>query len=121
MQTAVPTPGYPPAGTAYPGFQPSSNFAGALAGYGSDVWWSYPKAFAEVTSTPPWADDATSLAALEGSTLLSPHRGGGIGLEAVEQARWQGLARALNAAAASGRVEELLCHPLGEFSLNKGY
>ena len=33
MQTAVPTPGYPPAGTAYPGFQPSSNFAGALAGY----------------------------------------------------------------------------------------
>ena len=95
--------------------------AGALAGYGSDVWWQYPKAFAEVTSTPPWADDATSLAALEGSTVLSPHRGGGIGLEAVEQARWQGLARALNAAAASGRVEELLCHPLGEFSLNKGY
>ena len=33
MQTAVPTPGYPPAGTAYPGFQPSSNFNGALAGY----------------------------------------------------------------------------------------
>ena len=62
---------------------------------------AYPKAFAEVTSTPPWADDATSLAALEGSTVLSPHRGGGIGLEAVEQARWQGLARALNAAAAS--------------------
>ena len=93
--------------------------AGALAGYGSDVWWSYPKAFAEVTPTPPWADDATSLAALRARPCsAAPRRR--IGLEAVEQARWQARARTERGGGVGPRRGAAV-PPAREFSLNKGY
>lgn len=94
---------------------------GALGGYASDVWWNYPKSFAEVARTPAWADEAHSLQALDHLTVLSPHRGGGIGNEAVERARWSGMAAALNAALRVGVGKGLNQFPLGVFRLERGY
>ena len=94
--------------------------SGEIAGYAADVWWRYPRSFDEVGATPPWEQESHSLAHLS-HTLLSPHRGGGIGLHAVEVARWEGIAAALNAAHERGLECGLSLSPLGVFDLGKGY
>ena len=98
--------------------------SGHLFGYASDVWWKYPDAWSEVESTPPWSSPEASLAPLPHCTVLSPHRGGAVGLEETEQRRWRGLAAALNAAArrgGRGALDALEVEPLGRFSLELGY
>jgi len=94
---------------------------GELHGYASDVWWRYPKTYSEIPCTTPWDDEEHSLATLDQNVVLSPHRGGGVGLQAVETARWEGLAKALNAAASLGVERGLHRPPLGLFQLERGY
>lgn len=54
--------------------------SGHLFGFGSDVWWQYPAHESERMNTTPWTDASLALTDHTQSTVLSPHRGGGVGI-----------------------------------------
>jgi phosphoglycerate dehydrogenase-like enzyme len=68
---------------------------GRLRAAGLDVWYRYPQSVAERSSTPPGNFPFGELDNL----VLSPHRGGALGLAESERMRMQALAASLNAAA----------------------
>ena len=85
--------------------------SGRLHGAGVDVWYNYPKEYAEAASTPPSALPFESLE----SVVMSPHRGGGVGVAATEELRMRHLGELLSEHAKSGR-------PLGNrWDFERGY
>ncbi|KAJ8612258.1 hypothetical protein CTAYLR_002902 [Chrysophaeum taylorii] len=107
---------------------------GDIACYASDVWWHYPGDWAHAADCAPWTtNDANNgvsnsknknVATLlpHHCTLLSPHRGGAVGLDAAEERRMDAIAAALNRAA---RLDDfatgLATPPLGRVDLQTGY
>ena len=84
--------------------------SGRLFGAGIDVWYQYPSSYAAAACTPP---SERPFGELE-SVVLSPHRGGGIGIRDTELLRMRHLGVML-AQAADGR-------PLpNEWNLARGY
>lgn len=69
--------------------------SGRLLAAGIDVWWRYPDDHASRSHTPPSAFPFHEL----DNVVLSPHRGGMGGAEAIETLRYTALAGLLNAAA----------------------
>ncbi|KOO25972.1 d-isomer specific 2-hydroxyacid dehydrogenase NAD-binding protein [Chrysochromulina tobinii] len=72
--------------------------SGRLFGAGIDVWYNYPANFAAASSTPPSTLPFHEL----DSVVLSPHRGGGIGIRDTELVRMRHLGQMI-AEAASGK------------------
>mmetsp|Transcript_58771 Transcript_58771/g.118042 ORF Transcript_58771/g.118042 Transcript_58771/m.118042 type:complete len:377 (+) Transcript_58771:140-1270(+) len=58
--------------------------SGRLHGAGLDVWWRYPASYAEASDTPP--SRLHDYGALD-TVVLSPHRGGGVGVPGLELTR----------------------------------
>mmetsp|Transcript_8840 Transcript_8840/g.26021 ORF Transcript_8840/g.26021 Transcript_8840/m.26021 type:complete len:391 (+) Transcript_8840:132-1304(+) len=71
---------------------------GRLHGAGLDVWWSYPATYEEALCTPPSAFPYGEL----DRVVLSPHRGGGIGVADLELARMRRIGEMLSAAGRDG-------------------
>ena len=69
--------------------------SGKLHGAGIDVWYSYPKSYGETSRTPPSSMPFGEL----DSVVLSPHRGGGIGILDTELLRMRHLGEMLRVAA----------------------
>ena len=69
--------------------------SGRLHGAGIDVWYSYPRSYDETSRTPPSSMPFGEL----DSVVLSPHRGGGIGILDTELLRMRHLAEMLRVAA----------------------
>jgi len=69
-----------------------------LHGAGLDVWWSYPATYEEALCTPPSAFPYGEL----DRVVLSPHRGGGIGVADLELARMRRIGEMLSAAGRDG-------------------
>ena len=69
--------------------------SGRLHGAGIDVWYSYPKSYDETSRTPPSSMPFGEL----DSVVLSPHRGGGIGILDTELLRMRHLGEMLRVAA----------------------
>ena len=69
--------------------------SGRLHGAGVDVWYNYPKDYEAAACTPP---SALPFGALD-SVVLSPHRGGGIGILDTELLRMRHLGEMLRVAA----------------------
>ena len=72
--------------------------SGRLFGAGIDVWYNYPANFAAASSTPPSTLPFHEL----DSVVLSPHRGGGIGIRDTELVRMRHLGQMI-AEAAGGK------------------
>lgn len=72
--------------------------SGRLFGAGIDVWYYYPATFAAASSTPPSTLPFHEL----DSVVLSPHRGGGIGIRDTELVRMRHLGQMI-AEAAGGK------------------
>lgn len=70
-------------------------YSGKLHAAGFDVWYRYPENEEEQKHTPPSHYPFHEL----DNIVMSPHRAGGVFTEAIEYARMNGLAAALNAAA----------------------
>ncbi|MBD3235473.1 MAG: hydroxyacid dehydrogenase [Candidatus Eisenbacteria bacterium] len=73
---------------------------GRIRAAGLDVWYCYPKSEAQRTCTRPGTLPFEELE----NVVLSPHRGGALGMAEAERARMRALATSLNAAA---RGEEI--------------
>lgn len=69
--------------------------SGRLHGAGIDVWYSYPRSYDETSRTPPSSMPFGEL----DSVVLSPHRGGGIGILDTELLRMRHLGEMLRVAA----------------------
>ena len=96
--------------------------AESISCYASDVWWAYPRNYAEAASCPPWLDAACDLSKLPRERcVLSPHRGGAAGTEETESRRVDALATALKAAAEHGVQSGLPTFPIGRVDLSAGY
>ena len=74
--------------------------SGRLHGAGLDVWWKYPKTYEEASCTPPSACSFASLT----NTVLSPHRGGGVGVAELEVLRMRRIGEMLTVAGREGLV-----------------
>lgn len=64
---------------------------GPLLAAGIDVWYRYPKDYTERSDTQPSKFDFASL----DNVVMSPHRGGSVGLESVEGLRVDSLSQVL--------------------------
>ena len=84
--------------------------AGHLFGAGIDVWYRYPSTYEEAACTPPSACAFDELDCV----VMSPHRGGGIGIRDTERLRMRHLGAMLQEAA-HGRPMP------NEWSFDKGY
>ena len=72
--------------------------SGRLLGAGLDVWWRYPSNYAEACRLPPSARPFGDL----DSVVMSPHRGGGVGVPGLEVVRMRHVGRMLTAAGSEG-------------------
>jgi phosphoglycerate dehydrogenase-like enzyme len=70
---------------------------GTMHAAGLDVWYSYPRGDA-MSEKDDYAPSSQPFGDLD-NVVISPHRAGGLGIIAVELARMDGIAAALNAAA----------------------
>eukprot|EP00277_Geminigera_cryophila_P014055 CAMPEP_0179449762 /NCGR_PEP_ID=MMETSP0799-20121207/33630_1 /TAXON_ID=46947 /ORGANISM="Geminigera cryophila, Strain CCMP2564" /LENGTH=253 /DNA_ID=CAMNT_0021242973 /DNA_START=79 /DNA_END=840 /DNA_ORIENTATION=- len=87
---------------------------GSLMSAGVDVWYNYPANHSEITSTPPSRKcDFSQLDNL----VMSPHRGGGVGVKEAEDARLDMIAASLVSAGSVGRVDAMP----SRINLEKGY
>ena len=95
--------------------------SGSVAAYASDVWYHYPATWDDAAATAPWSP-ACDLAALPAAaTVLSPHRGGAVGLPETERRRYAAVADAINAVAKSGDFARLATGPIGGLNIDAGY
>ena len=93
----------------------------SVAAYASDVWYHYPATWDDAAATAPWSP-ACDLAALPAAaTVLSPHRGGAVGLPETERRRYAAVADAINAVAKSGDFARLATGPIGGLNIDAGY
>lgn len=74
--------------------------AGELFGAGLDVWWQYPTSYAEAARARP-SSDAAPFHELD-SVVMSPHRGGGVGVPGLELVRLRHVGAMLTAAGRDG-------------------
>lgn len=90
--------------------------------YASDVWWNYPDDWSTAANCPPFRDQLGQPVKLPPDlTLMSPHRGGAIGLAETEDRRLAALAAGLRRAATHGSAVGLAIPPLGLVDLDSGY
>jgi len=73
--------------------------SGRLHGAGLDVWWQYPSSYAEASETPP--SGLYDYGALD-TVVLSPHRGGGVGVPGLELTRLRHVGNMLTEAGRDG-------------------
>ena len=93
----------------------------AIAAYASDVWYHYPKTWDDAKDCPPWSPGLDLAALSRAATVLSPHRGGAVGLPETEARRYAAVAKALNAVAKSGDFRRLATDPIGALDIDAGY
>ena len=93
----------------------------AIAAYASDVWYHYPKTWDDAKDCPPWSPGLDLAALPRAATVLSPHRGGAVGLPETEARRYAAVAKALNAVAKSGDFRRLATDPIGTLDIDAGY
>ncbi|PIE51863.1 hypothetical protein CSA37_09475 [Candidatus Fermentibacteria bacterium] len=84
--------------------------SGHLGGAGLDVWYNYPKSRKESSGTNPSAFDFSSLP----NVVMSPHRGGALGMKELERRRIEHLACILNALAEQDTSR-------GRVNISRGY
>ena len=72
--------------------------SGRLHGAGLDVWWNYPTTYTEAACTAPSACAFASLT----NAVLSPHRGGGVGVAELEVLRMRRIGEMLSVAGRDG-------------------
>ena len=91
----------------------------AIAAYASDVWFHYPKHYGQVTL--PWSDTHDLNQLPPERTVLSPHRGGAVGLPETERRRYAAVAAALNAVAKTGDFRALATGAISTLDPDAGY
>ena len=87
----------------------------------SGVWYHYPKTWDDAKDCPPWSPGLDLAALPRAATVLSPHRGGAVGLPETEARRYAAVAKALNAVAKSGDFRRLATDPIGTLDIDAGY
>lgn len=93
-----------------------------IACYASDVWWNYPADWSTAANCPPFRDQLGEPVNLPPDlTVMSPHRGGAIGLAETEDRRIAALAAGLKRSAKLGFAVGLATPPLGLVDLDSGY